>query len=196
MALPSARARLLRLQLFTLGWMTVEATVAFAAAWSAHSTALAAFGGDSVIELGSACVVLAGHAIPKLESTAARAAGVLLLALAAVVALGSGRALIVGADARPSIIGMLLLVASAFVMPVLGRRKKRLAVETGNFALAADAVQSSMCGYLAWTALLGLAVNAIWGLGWADAAAALCLVPLISIEGWRSLHGDACACCG
>ena len=194
-ALPSARARLLRLQLFTLAWMAVEAAVAFAAAWNARSTALAAFGGDSLIELGSAGVVLTAHAVPKLESMAARTAGILLLGLAAVVAAGAGSALIAGSYARPSVMGMLLLLASAFIMPGLGRRKKRLAAETRNAALAADAVQSSMCGYLAWTALLGLGLNAVWGLGWADAAAALCLVPLIAIEGWRALHGDACSCC-
>src|SRR3954468_10430668 len=48
-----------RVQWFTIVWMAIEVAVAFVAAIRAHSVALAAFGGDSAIELLSAAVVLA-----------------------------------------------------------------------------------------------------------------------------------------
>jgi hypothetical protein len=55
------RAHFLRrgvcLELFTLGWMIIEAAVAIGAEWLAASIALVAFGYDSLIELVSGCVL-------------------------------------------------------------------------------------------------------------------------------------------
>jgi len=55
-ALPDADVprRILRLQILTVAWMSIEAIVALAAAWSAKSSALLGFGGDSAVELLSA----------------------------------------------------------------------------------------------------------------------------------------------
>lgn len=55
---PDIFRRVVRLQILTVGWMTVEAAVALAAAWAAKSPALVGFGGDSAVELLSAIVVL------------------------------------------------------------------------------------------------------------------------------------------
>ena len=54
-----------RIQWFTIIWMVAEVGVAFVAAIRAHSVALAAFGGDSAIELMSAAVVLAPFRSPR-----------------------------------------------------------------------------------------------------------------------------------
>lgn len=40
---------------------------------------------------------------------------------------------------------------------------------------------------MAWIALGGLVVNAIWGFSWADPLAALAVTPLIVREGWQAL---------
>ena len=45
-------------QALTIAWMSVEAALSLWAAWTARSPALAAFGGDSAVELLSASVVL------------------------------------------------------------------------------------------------------------------------------------------
>jgi divalent metal cation (Fe/Co/Zn/Cd) transporter len=87
------------------------------------------------------------------------------------------------------------LPAAAVVMPWLATRKRKLATITSSAALKADAVESALCGYMAWIALAGLAVNAIWGKSWADPAAALGLTPLICLEGWEAVKGRACDCC-
>ncbi|HVA64924.1 MAG TPA: hypothetical protein VNF74_14460 [Terriglobales bacterium] len=194
-ALPGVRERVWRLQLLTLGWMAVEVGVALVAAGRAHSVALGAFGADSVIELLSAGVVLAAQARPERNRLMGKVGGGLLLALAAVVAGTSVVALVAGVAARPSLTGIGLLVAAAAIMPWLGRQKRTLARLSGNRALAADAVQSSTCAYLAWIAIAGLVLNAAWGWGWADALAALGLVPLIAMEGWKMTRGVACDCC-
>jgi len=49
--------RVLQLQVITLIWMSAEAVVSLGTAWTSHSPALLAFGGDSLIELLSAGVV-------------------------------------------------------------------------------------------------------------------------------------------
>jgi len=43
--------RIRRIQAITIAWMSVEAVVSLSAAWTAHSPALLAFGGDSTMEL-------------------------------------------------------------------------------------------------------------------------------------------------
>lgn len=50
--------RVVRLQIITMVWMSIEAAVSLETAWHAHSPALFGFGGDSLIELLSAAVVL------------------------------------------------------------------------------------------------------------------------------------------
>jgi hypothetical protein len=51
------KRRVLRLQVLTIVWMTVECIVALGSAWTAQSPALLGFGGDSSIELLSAIIV-------------------------------------------------------------------------------------------------------------------------------------------
>src|ERR1017187_929092 len=81
-------AAVLWLQGVTLAWMLVEFGVAAYAAATARSPALLAFGSDSLVELLSATVVL-WQWVPELAVTdgvASRANGVLLFALAGMVA--------------------------------------------------------------------------------------------------------------
>jgi divalent metal cation (Fe/Co/Zn/Cd) transporter len=188
---PDVRRRILRIQAFTLIWMSVEAAVALVAAWRAHSPALLAFGGDSAIELVSALVVYwrfrSYSAEVKAEKLATRIAGGLLFALAAYVLLGSGAALLGKREARPSLAGIALLLAAAIVMPWLASQKRKLSVAASSAALRADAAESAVCGYMAWIALAGLSVNAAWGIKWADPIAALCLTPFILREGWEAV---------
>jgi hypothetical protein len=45
------------------------------------------------------------------------------------------------------------------------------------------------------TTLMGLLVQAIWHVTWADPVAALAITPFIAIEARESLCGKACGCC-
>ena len=187
--------RVIGLQIATIAWMIVEAGVSLAAARRAHSPALFAFGGDSVIELLSAGVVLWRFRSERNEARAARIAGGLLLALAAAVALASTLHFLGYGEARRSLAGIGILVAAAFIMPWLARRKRRLSAITASAALKADAAESALCGYMAWIALAGLGANAIWGKSWADPVAALALIPLIVKEGREAIRSSK-LCCG
>ncbi len=189
--------KVLQLQVITLIWMSVEAVVSLGTAWTSHSPALFAFGGDSLIELLSAAVVFWRFRFTLGEARAARIAGGLLFALAGFVVLSSIVNFWGYREAQRSLVGIGVLVAAAIVMPWLASRKRKLAVVTSSAALKADAAESALCGYMAWIALAGLAINAIWGKSWADPVAALALTPLILREGWIAIHSSklGCECC-
>ena len=198
-ATPDAIRRIQRVQTATIAWMSVEAVVSLFAAWRARSPALLAFGGDSTIELLSAAVVLwrfraiSGH--EEVERRAARVAGALLFALAAFVAVTSVTSLLGYSEPKPTLLGIAILVAAAAIMPWLAKEKRRLSGVTGSAALRADAAQSVLCAYLSLIALLGLAVNAVLHVKWADPIAALVVVPLILREGREAMRGSPCDCC-
>jgi len=191
--------RIQRVQTVTIAWMIAEAVVSLFAAWRAHSPALLAFGGDSAIELLSAVVVLwrfrVSDAHEGAERRAARVAGGLLFALAAFVAVTSITSLLGYSEPKPTFLGIAILVAAAVVMPWLAKEKRRLSGATGSAALRADAAQSALCAYLSLIALVGLAINAIWHVKWADSVAALIALPLIVWEGREAMRGKACGCC-
>jgi divalent metal cation (Fe/Co/Zn/Cd) transporter len=185
------------LQGVTLAWMVLECGVALYAARSAHSVVLLAFGSDSLVELLSAAVVLLAFA-PRLRMNperASKSAAVLLFVLAGVIALTSGIALMRGVQAESSSLGMVITVAALMVMPILAGAKRRLARTTGSGALAADAVQSATCAWLAAGTLAGLAANSLFHLRWIDSVAALAVLPILVLEGRRALRGESCGCC-
>jgi len=195
---PEIVQRVIRIQVLTLVWMTVEAGVSLGAAWAARSPALLGFGGDSAVELLSAAVVLWRFYSPspgeRSEQRAARLAGGLLFALAAFVAFVFLLTPLGLVEARSRPIGTLVLVLAGVVMPWLAKQKRQLSAATSSAALRADAAESAVCGCLALIALAGLAFNAIWGVRWADPVAALLLLPLIVREGWEAMKGKPC--CG
>lgn len=190
--------RVRRVQIFTIAWMSAEAALSLIAAWRAHSPALLAFGGDSAIELLSAVTVLwglrvqaaGGHA----ERRAAHVAGGLLFALAVYVVAASVLSLTGHGEARPTLLGMAVLIAAAVVMSVLVNEKRKLSASVGSASLRADAAQSTTCAYLSVIALGGLTANAVWHVVWADPLAALAIVPFVVWEGREAMQGKPCGC--
>jgi len=191
--------RIQRIQTVTIVWMTVEAAISLVSARMARSPALLAFGGDSAIELLSATVVLwrfrANADQKQSEKHAARIAGVLLFILAAYVAVVSILTLLGYSEPTTTYVGIAVLVAAAAIMPWLSQEKRKLSALMVSAALRADAAESALCAYLALVALVGLGINAIWHLRWADPIAALVIVPLIVWEGREAIRGRACGCC-
>jgi divalent metal cation (Fe/Co/Zn/Cd) transporter len=191
--------RIRRIQAITIVWMSAEAGASLSAAWIARSPALLAFGGDSAIELLSAIVVLRRFRVrasqEHAERHASRIAAGLLFVLAAYVAIASALTLLGYSEPRPTSLGMLILLAAAVGMPFLAREKRKLSAATGSAALRADAAESALCAYLSMIALVGLGINAVWHVIWADPVAALVITPVILWEGCESIRGKACAHC-
>ena len=191
---PTLSRQVAWLQYITIGWMLVECTLSLIAAAQAHSVALLAFGSDSLIELLSATVVLLQFLprFPLKKTHAERAAAVLLYLLAGavlVIALVSWRS-----PMETSCLGIGITAAALVVMPVLAWLKRRHARAVNDGALAADAVQSATCAYLAAVTLAGLVVFALWHIRWVDTVAALAAIPVLIIEGRRAWRGEACGC--
>ena len=108
-----------RIQTITIAWMSIEAALSLWAAWTARRPALAAFGGDSAVELMSAAVVLRRfrtHASEQAEQGSARIAGVLLLGLAVCVVLASAMSLFGYSEPKLSYLGMAVLAGSAIFL--------------------------------------------------------------------------------
>lgn len=204
-ARPALVARGLRLTWATLAYNAVEAGVAIAAGVAAGSVALVGFGADSLIELTAGATAvwrLRADRDPARRARAERAAlrvvGGCFLALAVYVAADAGLALARRETPRASAVGIALAALSAFVMPLLARAKRRVALGMNSGALAAEATQTSLCAWLSAILLAGLALNAALGWWWADPVAALAMVPIIAREGVEGVRGrSACGdCCG
>lgn len=186
-----------RLQLLTICWMVIELGVSLYAGIRACSIALTAFGADSAIELISAIVVLRRFTSgPATEERAARISGALLYILAAYILVTCVLSVLSKRfQPEPTPLGITLLMAAAIIMPLLGRAKKRIALQTGSRALNADATQTNICAYMSWIALAGLALNFFFHLPCADSLAALALLPIVLREARETSKGEVCEDC-
>ena len=191
--------RALALEWATLAWVAIEALVAIAAGVSAGSLVLLAFGFDSVIEMGSAGVLVwrlvvelrrgkhFGHAA---EKTAARINGGFLLLLAGYIVAGAAWKLSSGQDAAVSWPGFAVAAVAIPVMYLLGRLKLRLAERLGSAALRADAAESLTCLWLSGVVVVTVLVHYATGMWWVDAVGSLGIVWFVLREGWEALSGE------
>jgi len=195
-----ARGR--RLEHLTIAWNGFEAIVALASGLIAGSVALVGFGLDSVIECASASVLLwrlRAERDParrdQAERTAHRLVGSCFLLLAVYVGFESIRSIWIKVQPERSLPGILIAVAAVIVMPLLGRAKRRVAVQLGSRALHSDSRQADFCAYLSAILLLGLSLHTLFGWWWVDPVAALAMVPIIAREGVQGLRGTRCDQC-
>jgi divalent metal cation (Fe/Co/Zn/Cd) transporter len=190
------------LEYLTVGWNLIEGLVAVASGAVSGSVALVGFGIDSFIETSSGGILLwrlhaerRGRDAEKVERTALRLVGVSFMLLAAYVAFESVKSLMEREVPQRSVAGMVIAVLSVIVMPWLSHEKRKAAGKLGSAALQADSRQSSLCAYLSVILLGGLLLNALLGWWWADAVAALCMLPIIIKEGVEALRGETCCDC-
>src|SRR5271155_2642513 len=139
---PKMDRSIMWLQSITLVWMLVECAGAIFAASRSHSVALLAFGSDSLVELFSATIVLFQFtSIFRISrERAARMAGGLLFVLAGGGGLIALVAMVGKVKAERSLLGISITAGALLIMPMLAWLKRRKAIETGDRALAADAV--------------------------------------------------------
>jgi divalent metal cation (Fe/Co/Zn/Cd) transporter len=199
----------LRLTYLTLVWMTIEGIASILLGFWSKSILLEAFGIDSAIELFSALVLLwrlrveaGGNAneahVERVERRASRLAGYALYVLALYVLASSVFALLAHqvTDTHQSAWGILIGIVAAVGMPLLAKRKIKIAAadRLNSKALRADAMEAFTCGYLSVALIVGLAATRLFGLWWLDSAAALVLIPLLVREGREAIKGE-CGCC-
>jgi divalent metal cation (Fe/Co/Zn/Cd) transporter len=195
---PGAVRAGIRLETLTIGWMAAEAALAIAAGIIARSVLLTAFGFDSVIELVSGGTLLwrlqseaRGLGTARLERIEHRAtvisAALLVLLSAYLVLVGLG-GLLARVHPEGSALGVAVAAAAALVMPVLAWRKRRVNAVIDSAALRADITETITCAYMAVATLAGAGLNLLFGLWWAEYAAALGLLVFIVIETREALE--------
>jgi divalent metal cation (Fe/Co/Zn/Cd) transporter len=189
----------LRLEYATIGYNSLEASIAIVAGLFAGSIALVGFGADSVIELISGLGLvwrLRSDLSPvkreRAERLSLRIVGFCFLALAVYVGVDAVTSLARSEAPSESIPGIALATASLIVMPLLARAKRRVAARISSAALTADAMQTQLCTYLSAILLGGLLLNAGLGWWWADPVAALVMLPIIVREGLDAVRGRTC----
>ncbi|WP_029288411.1 cation diffusion facilitator family transporter [Cellulomonas sp. HZM] len=179
----------------TISYNVVEAVVALASGTAASSTALVAFGLDSVVEVLSAVAVAWQFAAPAPETrerAALRTIALSFFGLAAFVAADAGRSLLGARQPDHSTVGIALAAVSLAVMPGLSWFERRTGRELGSASAVADSHQTLICSYLSAVLLVGLVLDSAMGWWWADPVAALVIAAFAvreAIEAWR---GDAC----
>ena len=191
-----------RLEYFTIAWNCLEGAVAVVAGFLAGSISLIGFGIDSFIEVTSGATLLWRmnvdldvHQRERHERLALRIVGICFVALAAYIGYESVAGLVRRQAPEQSIPGIVLACVSLLVMPLLSRAKRTVGTALGSAAMHADAKQTDFCMYLSAILLGGLLLNAVFGLWWADPAAALIMVPIIAKEGIEEIQGKACQHC-
>lgn len=181
-------------------WHVIEFAVALGAGIAAGSIALIGFGADSLVEVLAGSVIVwlftSGRgSSARAERRAQQLIAASFFALASYVTAESLRDL--ATDHRPSAswVGIGLAAVTAPTMPLLARAKRRVGHALGSSATVSEANQNQLCAYLSIALLIGLLLNAVWGLWWADPAAALVIAAVAVNEGRESWRGDSCDCC-
>ncbi|WP_055585670.1 cation transporter [Streptacidiphilus griseoplanus] len=178
----TARQTLLRrgfaLEYVTLSWNVIGIVVLTLAAISARSVALAGFGLDSLIEIGASAVViweLSGTGEGR-QRRALKLIGVGFALLAVYLLVQSTWVLAVDFQPRHSPLGIGWTAVTAVVMFALAAGKARTGTALDNPVLKTEGRVTLIDGLLAAAVLLGLLLNSLAGLWWADPAAGYVLV--------------------
>jgi divalent metal cation (Fe/Co/Zn/Cd) transporter len=196
------------IELVTILWMTIEASVAIPVGFASRSVSLQGFGIDSIVELIAGGILLwrllveqRGGSVERVKEAERRASWVTaisLFALAVYIVGDSTFTFITQTRPESSWWGVALAVAAVIIMPLLWQGKLRVAKRIGSAALKADAACSVTCAYMSLTLLAGLLLNRSFGWWWADPLAALVLIYFLVQEGREALHeartGETCSC--
>ena len=172
--------------------------------YSSGSIALVGFGFDSAVESISGGVLiwrLKKHGQidkeeeERIERKTVKLVGYSFFVLAAYVLIVAVKKLILQEIPEPTITGIVIAALSLIIMPILAKKKLKLAKKINSASLAADSKQTLICAYLSLALLIGLGLNYLFNLWWADPIAALVIVALIVKEGVETLkEGRLCSC--
>jgi divalent metal cation (Fe/Co/Zn/Cd) transporter len=94
-----------------------------------------------------------------------------------------------------TVLGAAVAAVAVVLMPILGRRQRRLGARLASAATAGEGVQNYLCAIQAGAVLCGLAVTANWPGGWwLDPAIGLAVAAAGVWQGLRSWRGEGCGC--
>lgn len=189
--------------LFTIIYNLLEGIVSIGFGIKEESVSLAGFGGDSLIEVGSAIVVLwrlKGEVTR--ERTATFLIGVLFVLLAGVTIVSAGIQIGEGGHPETTLPGMIISAVSLSFMFFLWRAKVKVAYALDSKTLFQDAQCSLACIKLSFVLFFGSLIYWLFpSLHFVDAIAAMILGILIGKEGYEAIVASRSenftgGCCG
>ena len=188
----------LRLAQFTVVYNIAEGVLAVTFGLLAGLVSLVGFGADSGIEVAASVLVAIrlaarlrnGQADEAKERRTLKAVAITFWVLAAYVIIEGVRDLLGGSTPDNSIVGIVLLVLSMIIMPVLATAKRRTGEKLGDQLILADAAETKICVLLSISTLLGLVLFAITGQGWLDPVAGFVIAAFAINEGREAWEGE------
>lgn len=194
----------LHLSYFTAWYNILEGLVSILSGIGAGSIALIGFGLDSFIESLSGFVMIwrfrkhdkmAKEEELRIEKRAIRLLACTFFILAAYVLYESLKKLYFREMPEPSLIGIIIAIASLIVMPVLYFMKKRTGKELKSHSLVADSKQTLTCVFLSAALLTGLGLNYLFGFWQADLLIGIVIVCFLIKEGIRTYKEEKLCTC-
>lgn len=192
-------SKALKLSYFTVGYNIIECILSIIAGIIAGSTALLGFGSDSLVESLSATImiwrfrkhgVLSIEEENEIEKKATFLVGITFFIFGIYVLLESIRKLIVADKPEPSLIGIMIAIASIIVMPILFYAKYKTGKSLGSKSLVADSKQTLACLFMSFSLLIGLGLNYEFGFWQADPIVGLIIVAFLFKEGYEIIFED------
>ncbi|HSN44477.1 MAG TPA: cation transporter [Propionibacteriaceae bacterium] len=188
----------LRLAKFTIGYNIIEGVVAVTAGVAAGLVSLIGFGIDSGIESISAVLVAMrlsarlrhGTIDEAKERRALKLVAVTFFLLAGYVTIEGIRSLIADETPDTSTVGMIVLVASLIVMPLLAAAKVRVGRRLRDPLILADAAETRICVLLSLSTLIGLVLFHLTGAAWLDPVAGFVIAAFAIQEGREAWEGE------
>jgi divalent metal cation (Fe/Co/Zn/Cd) transporter len=195
----SLKKRALWLSYFTVGYNILEGILSILAGLFAGSIALIGFGLDSFVESLSGSVMvwrfrksgkISEGEEEKVERKATRLIGYSFFILGAYVLYESSKKLYLQEIPNPSLLGIIVAVASIIVMPILFYMKYQTGRAIGSRSLIADSKETLACVFLSIALLIGLFLNYLYGLWQADPIVGFVIVIFLIKEGYNTLKGE------
>jgi len=194
----------LLLSYFTLVYNLLEGLISIFFGFISGSIALIGFGLDSFIESFSSVVMIWRFSCLKntsikenenKELIAIKLVGYSFFIIGIYVLFESLKKLYYSEIPKPSIVGIIIAIVSLLVMPILYYYKNKIGKKIGSSSLIADSKQTLACAYLSIALLIGLSLNYLFSLWWADPVAGLFIVLYLFKEGYETLKEGKLGCC-
>jgi divalent metal cation (Fe/Co/Zn/Cd) transporter len=182
------------LEYFTVIYNIAEAVASILSGTITGSIALVGFGLDSIVESLSGLILIwrlrqheesARENEATIEKTAQKFVSVTFFILGTYVLYESVSKLFTHEPAQPSVIGILIAVASIIIMPVLAWKKQVVGTAIRSKALIADSKETLACAFLSVALLLGLGANYLFGFWQADPVVGIIIVIFLFHEGYE-----------
>ncbi|MFC4220079.1 cation diffusion facilitator family transporter [Flagellimonas marina] len=184
------------LQIWNVIYDVIEVVVSLIAGFTANSSALIGWGLDSTIEVISAGTLgwrlhgeikgIDERRVEKRKMITLYVIAISFALICAFISYDSISKLISQETASWSIVGVVILMVSLIVNPILIYYKRKYGNKLDSPALLADAKDTFICLYQTVVVLLGLLLVKWLGWWWADPIAALLIVPYAAKEGWEA----------